>query len=98
MEQEILLLGQGILAVLTGGIVEAIKRAGMDSKYAPLVSLSVGLLLGLTSSFLAPDKVTVYTGLFGGLLAGLVASGGYSAIKKMPSVEDSYKSDSEHSQ
>lgn len=53
-------------------LVEALKRSGMDSKYAPLVAIAVGIAFGLTLG----DWV-------GGLILGLSASGLYSGVKKM---------------
>lgn len=82
MGNEVFLLGQGLIAVLCGFIVEGIKRAGLPGKYAMLVSAGVGLLLGL-AAWLLLESVTLTTGLFGGLLAGAVASGFYSGGKKV---------------
>jgi len=53
-------------------LVEALKRSGMDSKYAPLVAIAVGIAFGLALG----DWV-------GGLILGLSASGLYSGVKKM---------------
>ena len=80
MDNTTLILSQGFIAVLVGFLVEGLKRAGMASKYAMLVSALVGLILGLLASFLMPD-VELGAGVFGGLLAGAAASGFYSGGK-----------------
>lgn len=65
-----------MIAVITG-IVEAIKRAtGLNTRYAPLLALVLGVLY---AGFLGG-----WTGemLFTGIVAGLSASGLYGNIKK----------------
>jgi hypothetical protein len=52
-------------------IVEALKMVGLDSKYAPIVSIVVGIAFGLAFG----DWVA-------GLILGLSASGLYSGVKK----------------
>lgn len=56
-------------------IVQALKQSGMDSKYAPLVSISIGLLFGLLVVNMGVE------GLVQGLIAGLAASGLWSSGK-----------------
>lgn len=53
-------------------LVEALKRSGMNSKYAPIVAIIVGIGFGLALG----DWV-------GGLILGLSASGLYSGAKKV---------------
>ncbi len=75
MGQEIVIsLSLSIAAVM--GIVEAIKKAGLPSKYAPLVSLA----LGIAASFLVPGD-TVGSTVFTGVVIGLSASGLYSGTQ-----------------
>lgn len=57
------------------GLVQVIKGLGMDSKFAPAVSV----LLGLGFSFLVGGPVL--TVVVGGLVCGLTASGLYSGSK-----------------
>lgn len=52
------------------GLVEALKQSGMDSRFAPIVAIVIGLGVGLV----AGDIIT-------GLLLGLSASGVYSGAK-----------------
>ena len=58
-------------------IVEALKQSGMDSKFAAIVSLSLGILFGLLFIEMGGS------GLVQGILAGLSASGLYSGAKKV---------------
>jgi hypothetical protein len=53
-------------------LVEALKRSGMDSKYAPLTAIAIGIAFGL-----------VLGDWIGGLILGLSASGLFSGLKKM---------------
>lgn len=53
------------------GLVEAIKRAGLSSRYSPIVSI----LLGVVLMYLFGGDI------WEGLLAGLSASGLYSGVK-----------------
>lgn len=69
-----LLIGVPILVA----IVEMCKIAGLRSKYAPL--LSVGLGVGLFALFGVGETLPV---LFEGLVAGLTASGLYSGAKSV---------------
>lgn len=62
------------------GIVAAIKKAGLNSKYAPLVAMLLGVVvvsleLGLTSD-------AIVTGIVIGLSASGLWSGGKTLIKK----------------
>ncbi len=58
------------------GIVSAAKTAGLRSKYAPLLSIGIGV----GALYLFGDGTTV-SRLFEGLIAGLSASGLYSSAK-----------------
>jgi flagellar motor component MotA len=53
-------------------LVEALKRTGMPSKYAPLVAIAIGGLFGLAMG-----------NWVAGLVIGLASSGAYSGAKKM---------------
>ena len=67
-----------VLTPIIVAIVSVAKSSGLNSRYAPLLSLVVGLSLGL----LYGGFVNEYFNGLAGLLAGLVASGTYSAVKK----------------
>ncbi len=62
-----------ILAYLTN---EALKKAGMNSKYSGLVNILVG---GIGGFVLIPSALGVVVGV----LAGLSAGGVYSSVKKL---------------
>lgn len=57
-------------------LVSGVKQAGMDSKWAPVLSIVLGMV---GFYFLADGEVGVR--LFEGLVAGLTASGLYSGVK-----------------
>jgi L-cystine uptake protein TcyP (sodium:dicarboxylate symporter family) len=59
------------------GIVEVVKRAGVPTKYSPLVSLLLGLLFGV---FYGEAWIE---GIILGLMAGLSATGLYSGSKNI---------------
>ena len=76
-----LVVYQAGVAALCAGITEALKKAGMGSKYASLSSLIIGLVLGGLISLLDAN-IAPLVGILGGLMAGLGASGAYSGVKK----------------
>ncbi|KYH34510.1 hypothetical protein CLTEP_15590 [Clostridium tepidiprofundi DSM 19306] len=60
-------------------IVNIIKKAGVPSKFAPLVSLIIGLIFGIL--FLADSDVK--QGILLGIIIGISASGLYSNGKEL---------------
>jgi hypothetical protein len=78
MNVETQLAVQTALVPIIVGIVEALKTAGLPSKYAPVVSLMLGVLA--TVSVFGNSIVWE---VMNGLLVGLSASGLYSGIKKV---------------
>lgn len=64
----------GLIPVVMG-VVQVIKNLGMDSKFAPILSI----LLGLGFSFLVGGAVL--TVVVGGLVLGLTACGLYAGGK-----------------
>ena len=64
-----------VLVGVTGGLTEAIKRAGLSSRYAPLVSIVIGMTL---TYFFIGKNVDI---LMQGMVASLTASGLYSGVK-----------------
>ena len=86
MKQELLFVAsQGTLALIVGFGVEAAKRAGMDTKYAFLLSAVLGTIFGLIAS-LTVTEITLASSvsyMLGGIIAGASASGFYSGGKKM---------------
>ena len=63
-----------VIAVIVG-VVEAIKKLGMSSKFAPALSLALGVV-----AIAALDGFTAIN-VFAGLIAGLSAAGLYSGGK-----------------
>lgn len=84
MEPLDFVVNQSILAIIVGFGVEALKRAGMKSKYAFLAAGVSGSVLGLIASFtvspLSVSNAIVY--ILAGIIAGASASGFYSGGKK----------------
>lgn len=68
----------GIAVTATLGIVELIKKIGFNSRFAPLVSLFVGI--GMV--FLFTKQINLGT-LAIGIITGLTASGVYSGAKSV---------------
>lgn len=64
-----------VIAPLIIGVIEALKRAGLPDRFAPLVALALGAGLGL-----AMLGVTVEAGI-SGVVAGLMAVGLYSGTR-----------------
>ena len=58
-------------------LVSAAKMAGLKSRFAPLLSIGLGIVL----FYFLGDNVDAGTRLFTGLIAGLSASGLYSGTK-----------------
>lgn len=65
-----------IMVPLILGIVSSVKMVGMDAKYAPALSVVLGIIMFY---FFADGLVTAR--IFEGLVAGLSASGLYSGVK-----------------
>ena len=71
--------GISVIAVITG-LVKAAREAGLPSQYAPLLSVSIGLVIGISAALYASSAV--YIGAFGGITAGLLSCGLYDVGKK----------------
>ena len=59
-------------------MVEALKMAGLSSKFAPIVSILLGLIMGM---IFVPGTLIASAGV--GILIGLSASGIYSGGKTL---------------
>ena len=64
------------------GIAELVKKAGMNSKYIPLVDVALGLVSGICVYGLAMGYGMVNGSLLG-LALGLSACGLFSGVKNM---------------
>ncbi len=69
-----------VLTPVVLGIVEAIKRVGMDTRYAPIVSVVLGAAGAYY--FFSPDMA----GVFQGIMAGLMSCGLWSAVRTTANV------------
>lgn len=74
-----------ILAAVVVALVEAAKRMGLPSRYAPGVAIACGVGIAALASW--GNVVGGFEGnparvILGGILAGLAASGLYSGVKK----------------
>lgn len=63
-----------LVAVITG-LTEGVKRAGLSSRYAPLVSIAIGMVC---TYFFVGKGADI---LLQGVVASLTASGLYSGVK-----------------
>lgn len=66
-----------VLVPVIVALVSAVKTAGLPSKYAPILSILIGVAF---FSFIGEDDLI--TNAFAGVLAGLGASGLYSGTRK----------------
>lgn len=65
-----------IVAVIVG-LVQVAKKTGLQTRYAPLLAI----VLGVGSSFLVGEHASVGMLVFAGLVHGLTAAGLYSGVK-----------------
>lgn len=71
-----MILDSSIAIAVALGLTEVIKTLGLDSKYAPLLSV----IIGLGISFLNANAITS-TAAFAGIIYGLSACGLFSGAK-----------------
>jgi len=71
--------GIGVVALIIG-LVKAAREAGLPSKFAPLLSIVIGIIIGVTAALYASSAV--YIGILGGIAAGLMSCGLYDVGKK----------------
>ncbi len=66
-------------------LVEALKKAGLARKYAPLAAIACGiaLMLAVQAARVAPGLRVWWEAIGSGLLLGLTACGMYSGAKSM---------------
>jgi len=72
------LYGIGAVALIVA-LVEVFKKVGLPVKYAPLVSLAVGVCLGIV----AFSSESITKAIILGLAAGASAVGAYSGTKNL---------------
>ena len=73
----------GVAAVpLILGVVEVAKRAGLPNRFAGLVALVLGVVLGVAVAAETGD-VSPLAGGLGGASVGLAAAGAWSTVKNV---------------
>ena len=80
MSGGVIAINYGVLVAVVIGLVEAAKRIGVPEKFAPLVSLILGLGLSFLGFVANPDLVST---IVGGIIIGLSAVGLYSGTKNI---------------
>lgn len=84
------------LTVVTAILVESIKRAAalpeeMVARFGPLLSMSIGVLLGLITVFilngLSVNAEAIFQAILTGIFAGAAASGLYDVFTSKPTGE-----------
>ncbi len=74
-----------ILVALVVAVVHVLKTAfNISNRYAPLLSIAVGLIIGFVTYFLPAIEFSLMQMVFAGFIAGLAACGAYdlSKVKK----------------
>lgn len=79
VEQLVHLLQGGLISAAVVGIVEAAKIAGLQTKFAPALSIAIGLGLVLIYVALPPEARILYPLA----LVGAAGTGGYAIADKL---------------
>lgn len=75
-------IGQVIVIPLIIGILEVFKRAGIDSKFIPAISLILGIISGFAlNSFDMSSTEIIINSVYVGIALGLSSVGLYSGAK-----------------
>lgn len=74
-----------LIAVTCFLVTWAIKQTKLDNRWMPLVSGGVGIVIGGAAATALVGSIGL--GAFDGLIAGLLAAGGYDAVKGFISKE-----------
>ena len=75
-----IVIDYGILAAAVIGLVEVAKMMGVPKKFAPIISVILGLGFSLLEFVANPDLVST---IVGGIIIGLSAVGLYSGTKNV---------------
>lgn len=67
-----------VLIPILVGLVEVIKQAGINERYIPIISIALGLIIGIIFTGL-----DIKEGIITGLQLGLAAIGLYSGTKNV---------------
>lgn len=71
-----------VVTALLLGVVQVFKSLGLPTKYAPLVSVVLGMLATVSLAFFEPTTKVIFTGI----AIGLAASGLFSFSKETSGV------------
>lgn len=80
-----ILLFSGVIASVTLGIVEVLKRTQrMPKNYLPLISVLIGAILGASTVFVPELGAELSIGgrIVAGLISGLMATGAWEVASK----------------
>ena len=77
-----IVLETGAVIAIIVALVQVAKTAGLPSRFAPLLSLGVGILYGIAGSYLG-EGLPLVEGIMAGVVMGLSASGLYSGGKTL---------------
>jgi hypothetical protein len=77
-DYSLIVAGVSIVAIITG-LVKVAREIGLPSKFAPILSVVLGVILGVTTSLYAANSI--FIGIIGGIATGLAASGLYDLGK-----------------
>lgn len=80
MSGEVIAINYGVLVAVVIGLVEAAKRIGVPEKFAPIISVILGLGLSFLGFVANPDLAST---IIGGIIIGLSAVGLYSGTKNI---------------
>ena len=69
-----------VLVLVVTGLVEVAKYTGLSSRYAPILSIVVGLILSFIANYDIAEFGLAHIAMTG-LVIGLTASGFYSSAK-----------------
>lgn len=74
-------LSSGVLLGIIIGVVQLAKKAGLPSKFAPLLAIGVGLAFSLFNFFVS--DLGLKEAVFTGVVFGLSAVGLFSGVKNL---------------
>ena len=75
---EIVITTPLVIAIIIG-LVEVFKKIGLNKKFAPLLSILLGLVFSFLVIYFADTPVL--NAIIGGIIIGLSATGLYSGVK-----------------
>lgn len=73
-------LDAGVVAIIVA-LVSTAKSAGLSGRWAPLLSVVLGLVVDIAFKSVLLGSVSTVVAAFAGLVSGLTASGLYSGVK-----------------